>query len=71
MHVCDCTGTTVNIYKLLHLHLLLAVNNTVPISILCGGNVRPTEFRFVKRLCCFYFVITRVHNVLNPRMFYL
>ena len=57
MHVYGCTGTRTNInllhlsrYTLLLLLLLFAVNDTVPVSLLCGRGIHSAECSSVKFL---------------------
>ena len=51
MRVCGCTGTTVIINPLTRTHLLLAVNDTVPISVWYKGGVHSTECRLIDTVC--------------------
>ena len=50
LHICGCTGTTLNI-NLLHLartHLLLAGNGTVPISMVRGCGMHSIGYRLLE-----------------------
>jgi len=70
MDVCDCHGTAANINILLrHTHLLVAGNDTVPISIWRGGGVRFVECSldklFIALLFCRYLPTRRTKTAID------
>jgi len=78
VYICGCTGTTVNVNLVhLHTHLLLAGNDTVQISMQCGGGIHSAEcplivdraFQSEFLLCLKPNSITLASSELAPNMF--